>query len=752
MFEVTLAPIAPWPVVLLTAVALIAFVLVTYRLQTASLTPSRRRILLACKLLAAGLLIFAMLRPAVQFTETDENTAQLLILTDTSRSMTTLDGPANVSRWQAAQQDWQRLTKRREALGEKLTIRRFEFDRDLRPATETPTPPAGDFTALGVTLESVLREARQERTIGVLFLTDGAQRAVPPFDVDPLLAARKLAAESVPLYPVGYGASAVSSAAADLRLADLAVDPVVFERKKVPLKVQLRGLGAARQKTKVRVLIEDRGSLPPGQSGPLVPVARAPGTVVELETTLRGDDDTQTLELSFIPQRPGELKLAVEVDPLEGEVLTRNNRIETVVTVRQGGLRVAYFDTARPEQKYLRMVNGSDKIQLDWIEIRRGKFRSQTRIPPTLFERGAYDVYLLGDVPTDVFTPALLQQLADRVQEGAGLLMLGGLENYAAGGYGATPLADLLPVQLAAAGGGGPTADQVTGPQPMVPTERGLQRYVMQLTSADQNRARWQTLAPLVGATILTPKNDLVEVWAQTTAGVPLLLATEVGRARVAAFGGDTTYQWVLHNQGTEHQRFWRQMILWLARKEADTNQTVWAKVEPRNFVPGARVPLEFGARNDAGQPVTDVEFTVTVTRPDGQVVSVAPRQEADRFSADFTESSLAGDYWVRVTARRGGNQIGIDATTRFIVDPRDLELDQPNADYETLGKLAEITGGQLLKPEDLDEFLERLASLKLDDLTRVTIWPLWDNVWLLLVFVTVLTVEWALRKKWGLA
>lgn len=750
----TLEPIWSWPVVVLTALALTAFVWATYRAQAAALTVGRRRTLLALKLIAVAVLVFAMFRPAVQFTETDENSAQLLIALDVSRSMNTPDGPASLTRFQAAQQDLQRQSNRWKSLSNRIAIRQFEFDQELRPAREGLTAGDGDATAIGATLESLLREVRQERTIGILLLSDGAQRALPPYDIDPLQAARKLAAEQAPVYPIGYGATSLSSAAADLALQDLLIDPVVFERKLVPIKVQLRALGANRQRARLRVLVEDRTGKTIGEAGELVPAAGSATAKVQTEVEIRGNQDTQTIDLSFIPQKPGELKVAVEVEPLEGEVVTRNNRVETIITVRQGGLRVAYLDSARPEQYFLRMVNGADKIQLDWIEIRRGRFRDKTRIDPALFDRGEYDVYILGDVPADVIGLPLLSKLADRVQEGAGLMMTGGLENFSAGGYGSSPIADFLPVVLAPGpGSGGPDLTrQHSGPQAMVPTETGLRRFVMQLASPEQNRATWTALAPLVGATRLQPKSDLVEVWAETRDGTPLLCAAEVGRARVVAFGGDTTYQWVMHERAREHQRFWRQMILWLARKEADSDQNIWVKVEPRNLFPGNVAPLEFGARTDTGDPIPDAEFQVEVRNPAGTVIAANVRRSQDQTFAEFAETQIPGDYWVRVSARKDGNQIGLDASTRFIVDATDLELDQPNADYETLQQIARLTGGQMLRSEDLDGFLDRLEQMKLDDLLRVRILPLWDNWLLLLLFVTILTAEWACRKAWGLA
>lgn len=753
--QLTVEPLWGWWGVVLVAAGLASLVYLMDRVQLRRLSVPRRRWLLTLKSLACVLLVLAMLRPAVVATETSENTLQLLVAVDVSRSMTTPDGPGGVTRWKALRDDLERASSIWKKFADKVEIRQFEFDRELRARQEDREDPDGPMTAIGQALDDLVREARQQPTAAIVLFTDGAQRALAPHDLDPLLAARKLAEANAPVYPVGYGATSLTTTTLDLAVQDLLVDPVVFEKKLVPLKIQLRGTGAVGKKVMLRVLVEDRAGQAPGTSGELKPAPVAVNAKPIVETVIRKEDELQSVDLSFMPASAGEIKVAVEVTPVEGELIRSNNRLETVITVRQGGLRIAYFDVLRSEQTVLKMVNGADKIQLDYFQILGGKFKNRTVIPATAFDRGQFDVYLIGDVPAEVFGEKHLTNLAQRVREGAGLMMLGGLENYSAGGYAATPLADLLPVVLNPAGGAPGTPDlkaQFTGPQPMVPTDLGLKRFVMQLAPGDRNRARWEQMAPLVGATRLTPKSDLVEIWATTKDGQPLLMATEVGRARVAAFGGDTTYQWVQHGQGEEHQRFWRQMILWLARKEADSDQPAWVRVDPRNFLPGATVPLEFGVRTTTGEPVPDAVFQVQVTRPDGKTVAAAPRSKDGQFSADFTDTSLPGDYWVRVTARKDATSLGLDALTRFIVDPKDLELDQPNADYDLLRKIAELTGGQLLRSEDLERFLKELQDRKVDELTRVRVYPLWDNWGMLVAFVVVMTAEWVIRKRAGLA
>ena len=55
------------------------------------------------------------------------------------------------------------------------------------------------------------------------------------------------------------------------------------------------------------------------------------------------------------------------------------------------------------------------------------------------------------------------------------------------------------------------------------------------------------------------------------------------------------------------------------------------------------------------------------------------------------------------------------------------------------------------MKPEDLGSLMERLKQTKFSALARIQILTLWDNWWLLLAFVCVMSLEWFSRKKQGL-
>lgn len=753
-------PVWNWPWVALATGCMLGLVLLTYPQRVRSLSYEWRWILIGLRLLAALVLLVAMLRPTLQFPETDHRQSEIVVLLDRSRSMSTPDAPAGLTRRQALLKMLQDHRPEWDQLAHEIDLKLFDFAGDLTPIEAPVDQTDGELTAIGKVLDELRESARGDKLAGILLLSDGAQRAGGDDDVDPLLAARRLAEEKgVPIHPVVFGTSELSTSGLDLAVEELLLDqPVTFERKTVPVRLKVRLQGAAGKPVKVRLLMEDRTGKANGESGPLQPIAISGDSKPFVEIQTRENSVSLNVELSFVAELAGEYKIAGEVVPEEGEVKLNNNRIETLLTVRKGGLRVAYFDSIRTEQKFLRALNETAKVQLDMQFVLNGDRGKQTLLDPKMFAPGAYDVYLIGDLPAEAFqfqNQSLLTELAKRVREGAGLAMLGGVRNFGSGGYAATPLAELLPVKMTIAEQLGPrdspARNQINQPVQMLPTRDGERRYLMQLSALENDRV-WRQLPAMSGANKLAPKSGAVEILAESERQEPLLIATDTGRGRVLALGVDETWRWHLRGFAAEHQRFWQQVVLWLARKEFDSDQPIWARVEPRNFPPYARVPIEFGAQDAQGKPIPDAQYTVEVTQPDGKTVPVTSQRLDTGGMAEFSQATLPGDYWVRVAATKNGESLGLSAQTRFVVDARDLELDNPAADPGLMAELASLTGGTVVPSEDFGKFLTTLLEEGIPaELKRYRRISLWDGWPLLLIFTSLLTLEWTLRKWKGL-
>ncbi len=746
--------------VIVTAVTMVFLVLWTYPSRVEHLRPFSRRLLIFLRCSAAAILILAMLRPSIQISETDKQILQLNVLTDRSKSMSTPDGPGDLSRREYILKILSDHQEQFELLKESVDIQFVDFDSELTTSKEPENIADGKTTAIGKVIDDLRDEAVGERLIGMILMSDGAQRAGGDDDVDPLAAARRFVEQlRVPIHTLVVGTSEVSTAGIDLAIEDLQLDQsVTFEKKTVPVHFQLKLVGAAGKKVRVRLLIENRNGKRQGESGELVeiPLSTEARPFRDIET--KKNSVTIPVELSFVAEQAGEYKIAAEVVPDAGEVKLDNNRLETLITVRKGGLKVAYFDIPRPEQKFLRRLNETAKIQIDTQVILPGKFSSQSKIDPDFFKKDQYDVYIIGDVPASVFNNSgddLLRQLALRVHDGAGLLMTGGLHNFGAGGYATTPLATILPVKMDSADliplDQDQPDDHINTEIQMLPTVDGDQRYLMSL-AASQNMERWEELPKLGGATRIMPKSGAIEVLAETKNEDPLLLASETGRGRVLALAVDETWKWHLHGFEAEHQRFWQQMILRLAHKEFESDQPLWARVEPRNFSPLSKVPLEFGAQTEDGVPIPDANFQVEVLTPSGEVIKVPPQRFGDHGLADFTKTSEPGDYWVTVQGTQNGKSLGLPASTRFVVDSRDIEMDNPAADPGMMAEIAETTSGQVIAPEDLGKFLESLLEDGIpEDLKRYRRINLWDGWPPLLIFIGLMSIEWTIRKLRGL-
>lgn len=762
MIRFDMAPAWHWGLVVAVLVAVVGLIVWTYPRRLRSVSAGTGRLLLLLRLAVVAVLAFTMLRPSLQVIEPDSRPRVFAVVMDRTRSMEVPDAAGGKTRRAALVETVGAFRAQLEEIGENTEVRFFDFDRELVPLDlERDQAPSsetqGDQTAMGTVLEKVLEEARNQQISGVILMGDGAQRAVSPFDLDPRRVARMLGDQGLRVFTVPFGASGAGDNSLDVSVDDLLVDRVVFENKAVIVRARVRLVGAAGRDVRVRLLVEDRAGKTIGQSGLMVqpPATGRTSPIRRMSTTQ--DEDVRQVELSFVPTRPGEFKIAVEVEPLDGEVRQANNRRRSLISVRRGGIRVAYIDRPRPELRSVQLLRASEKIQLESHIVRPGRRVGRARLDAELFAPGRHDIYILGDVPASVLGREQLSRLAARIRDGAGLLMLGGFQAFGAGGYSATPLAELMPVAMNAAEvqGDGPieTDLHLMKDIRVIPTDSGLAHYIMRIAdSGEVNRARWEALPPLEKANRLRPKNEFVDVLARDPDGNALLVATDIGTGRLIAFAGDSTFFWFQFGHREVHQRFWQQMIFWLARKEDDTDQPVWVQVEPRTFNAAAEVPVRFGARDDQGKPIDDAQFQVSVLAPGQRKVALRPRRDVDAFSSQFAETGEAGDYWVEVTASRGGQSVGLPARARFLVNVRDLELDDPAADPGLLEQIAQLSGGARFPPEKFGEAVEQLAAEPAaTGVTQASVIDLWDNWYVLGLFVGLVSLEWFVRKRRGL-
>jgi hypothetical protein len=718
----------------------------------------RRNTLLGLRMAIFLLVVLAMFRPVHVYMEAKPLPATVIVLVDRSRSMQVQDELGGDSRWASLKAAVAQARGELQLLDKNLEVNVYEFDREISPVNMSDgrvtlsEQAEGDQSAIGAALDDALRRERGKRIAAVILLSDGAQQAYAPRDTAPQLPVRRLQQEDTPLYTLSFGKERSAEQARDVAITELLANPTVSVKNKLPITATLRATGLANQDVPVQILWE-----------------KAPGQMEVVETLRpRVSEDGQRLqvETTITPEKTGEHKLTVKAVPPQGvsELVTTNNELSTFVTVLEGGLRVLYLEGAlREEQTHLRRaLNASPDLNVDFELLSNPGGKPKERNLSKYFEKGAYDVYIFGDLDSAFFSQSDLDELVKRVDEGAGFIMLGGAHSFWPGGYKETPLRQILPIESGQLelrqDFGQPMIDDVKthlkGPLKMLPDRRWGDVSFMRLAARAENQSAWEKLPPLKGANHFRALKPAARAIAVTAEGVPLLAALEPREGRVLAFAADSTYQWKKQGFDAAHKRFWRQVILWLAHLDESSSGSVYVKLDQRRVSPGRRVQFTAGIKAEEADKTKDVRYTAEVVLPNDKREPVRLSQQEREAQGWFVDTQEPGDYKVIVTATSNSQLVGT-AEGRFTVHFQDLELDNPAARPAMLASLSKMTassGGKPVPPEAFSNLLHEIAEkppeMEVESQTKYT--P-WDKPEFFIAVVGLLCVEWYLRKKWGM-
>jgi len=790
-----------WPLVAITsAAALVAGLTIwTYR-GVPHAGRGRVAVLLLVRLAALAIACLVLLRPAWDLREVTRNPGTLIVLVDSSKSMLVKDEDPSVSRWKAAQIDWKSAAEALQRLEEEQHLRviPYRFDSQLRELT-WDREPEGERTALLKALDEAfehhkpLDRDRAGQLLGIVLYSDGRDNVGKP-QLENVIA--RLARAPCPVHAIALGSPGGSELQPDLIAMNIEAPQTARVKDRMIVRGAIQAQRYVGQDIEVWLRLD----------GKPVDQADNPGQPVRM--VVRPTSAVQAIPLELpaakLPDQPGDVKVSLWVKPQLGELTETNNEVATYVTLVKEGLSVLYLDKDRAwEPKFLRRaLKGDERISLYSAYLgedsgvaadawRRDLLRSlQSGERP-------YDVYILGDIPASRFAPetpegkAILERIKEQVNAGAGLVMIGGHENFAngrdgrgTGSWQGTAIETLLPVEL-------DTRGQLEGPGgqqreiKFVPTEAGLRHFSLRLDSDPaKNREWWERLRPLDGGSKLGTRKAGANELARSAEGDLLLAVQEYGKGRTAALAVDTTWRWVragpphdprdqdrpgAMSESTEaHLRFWRQLILWLARQE-EAGKALRVELDHRRLAAGKEQGITVQAREvnpgggrDAQKVLKDAEFTVRVRRP-GQAedaapdsVTVAPEGTDGKFRGIYWKTDEPGEYEVEVAARHQGVDLGL-VKTRFMAYRDDSELLNRTANHSLLEQLARTTGGTYRPHGGLRSLLDEIDPAQSTESVKITRLPDWKqpNPWLqtvlFLLFAGCISTEWFLRRWWGL-
>jgi len=727
----------PEPLILL---AVVAAGIVWIAASVGSRPLSARVAELGALAVALAGLVFATARPVWVEEEGRQEPGRVAVLVDASRSMGVMeDGTPRSAAVQPILDHVQRQVG-------PDTVDLYHFGDDL------VVGPTSSFELPGTDVEGAL-EALSERVAGeqlasVVVITDGLDRG---------LLRQRYRRDEEPAPPSVPGPLTVFQAGEITEVQDIAVRAVdtggfAFIRAPFQIAADLQGIGYA------------------GRTVP-VSLTRDGAPVKTVDATFDDNGDARVV-FEVTAESAGRFAYAVSAPVYEGDAVPANNTMPVVVRVVRDRIRVLQVAGAPSwDVKFLRrFLKGDPSVQLVSFFILRTQRDplnqyddDELSLITFPYERlfdddlWTFDVVIFQNFDYGPYfsgrAPRLLGNLERYVKQGGAMVMIGGDRSFGVGGYGETPLADVLPVEVSAL-----EAEPDLAPfQPQLTGEGARHPITRLVAEPTENAQWWGRLHPMDGTNVVQrAKSDAAVLLTHPDARdadggpLPILSVREVGKGRSLALTVDASWRWSLSEaaEGRGNQaylRFWKNAIRWLMKDSTTARVTVDTPRE--NYAVGEDVRVVVRARDPgfAAMPGASVEVAIDnegrtsrlegITNRDGEVVVVVPAERS-------------GTHRVDVTVDQDGRPVG-EASTVFAVTTRDPEVDEVAPDRRFLAWMAASTGGTFHEAGELGGVtLDPDAGRTVHEVREVAMWraPL-----LGLIVCGAAALAWFVRRRAGL-
>jgi len=733
--------IVPPLIAVLLVIASVALVLwLGYKKTTLHLDVKLKSLLIGLKFVVLALLLLAILEPFVNVSQILPRKSSLIILVDDSKSMSIQDAGSDSRIGFVKNLLGDQTSGLIEQLNENFKVRMYKFSADTDHLKEVgELKAAGNASNLVEGLNFAADIGSGSDVSGIVLITDGADTG----NEDPLETASYLHNQNLPLFVVGVG----SETAQDVELSKVAANHSAIENSVVELSALIKNTGS--KNSEVELELWEEGSIIKKQK-------------VNLEGTA-----TRT-SMTFSPSKNGFVRYSLVVTGQVEETIKENNRKSFLIDNRKKRARVLFVEGhPRWDFRFIRRaINGDPSLAMVsllrtgpekyYIQGIENKNKLKERYPKTKKELFEYDAIVFGSVEANFFTENELENTRAFVAErGGGFLMLGGPHSFAQGGYSGSIIEKLLPVELPYQNGSSGTfLDRYK----LVLTPEGFRSSILQLSSSpEENREKWESLPELEGFNSLgkaKPGATVLGIHPLSQRDNPkiILALQRFGRGRTMAFATSSSWHWQMrmHHEDMSHEKFWRQVLRWLAFSSPDP---IGCHTDKETYIPGEQVSLKVDARDSSFTVIHDAVIKARIITPSGKSIEVPFHWSSNGKVAYIGKyhPEEEGTHVVEISVYSSKGVYLGKAETAFLVEESKAEFTNAQLQTSLLKRIAEVSGGKYYYQEEAQRLPDELSVME-SSYSRLVEHDLWDMPLLFLLAILLLSVEWYLRRSKGLS
>ncbi len=731
-------PIIPLAWIVLLAAGILPFSAILAWRSSRLCTLRRRIVITAARLLGVGCLMLLALNPGTWRRHLETIQGEWALLLDHSASMATPDAGDGQARWTEAR----RLARLAlDVPGAKETAAVFTMADTLNrvsPDAIDTVQPNGPATRITDACRRLLERYHAEgRTLtGILLLSDGRQ--VPP--ADPVDVAALARARQVPIHTVTLGGQ--------LPRRDLAVRfrrsrAVAFTGQESRLTADVTATGLTALRTDV-TLLDREGNRLASQS-----------------VELAGNTATATVTFAVSPAVKGYAPYTLSVPAQTGEQDIQNNADRMALLVLDQPIRILSVEgLPHWDSKFLlQLLHRQPNVEVTslyrltadrFFRVQPGHLQAEdgdsSDFPDDADALLGYDLIVFGKGAEYFLTPARIALLRRFVSEqGGGIL-------FARGKPYTREFPELAAMEPLAWG-------ERTGTEGRLrPTTAGEESGLFGDALPGKDDPRWQQLPPLRDmhrAAALSPFTQvLAETAAETAGATPLILARRLGQGVVVTVNAGDFWKWDFFPDESEshamYSAIWSQLLQWIITyAEFLPGESGALRLSPPAVLPGEPVRTVIHTRYDAGA-AGDLLLRVVGSDELPVLEIMAGGGASGRRDAVFSLVQ-PGDYHVEAVDPAIGNRIAHPVALRVLAPP--AEGDNLDADPEFMRLLATHSGGTVTKEESLPAAVAAIQpENRLVPLEQAVWQPLWNRAIILALIALVISIEWIVRRRGGLA
>ncbi len=702
--------------------ASLLIIAISYAYYWRTLPPlGRLRRMVAVSLRSAVLIIvlFLVLDPLLQLLYRYSEKPVVAVLVDNSASMKLQDG-----RESRREQIKGLLDYFRNGLNsDSLEIRLLAFDLNTRSLGGDSLQFRVDGTNISQGLQFVADSLGSQNLQAIVLASDGLyNHGGNPLSVLP--------AVNTPVYTVLIGDTALPH---DLAIRRVHANAVSYVGKEAPVEIVFTQNGYDGQRA--RLSIRSRGK-----------------EVAHKWVRLSKSGFEQKEQLPLLLKQPGDQTFTVEIQPLEGETTSRNNRRPLQIRVLKSKFKILVVSGGPDYDRHFLSFLSRELPDFEFTfrtEKQSGRYYEgdwQSALPDS------QDLFILQGFPTAASSAKDLQQILDQVQRRKVALWwlinrrtdLGRLPGQVAWLPFKNP-GPFLPVPNAAV--------QLSPGGQLHPITRIEE-------NESSNNALWKRLPPLevyaplrakAGSRALLRRQEDVKNAPGNRAGMDVAFVYRQGEIKQFVFNGANFSRWHFEVQDDPELSgfmvtFLNRTLRWLVNK--DDIQQIQIAPSQRIYNVGETVEFSGQVYDEFYQPIPDARVQVEIIADSLEVADELNRQGNGFYQQNFP-GLPEGTYQYRVRAEKNGVPIG-ERKGQFTVVPFFLEFQRIPADRGLMAQLARQSGGKLLRPDQLHELFRQsvFTSRARYHFSEKRLFQSW--YWLALVLL-LLSLEWFLRKRWGL-